>query len=338
MAPSQTTSTRSICAVRLIGVGLILAAGFCTSGCSAIRGQSSQRREACDSFCQRARNAKREGWGDQADLLLNEAVRQRPDDLETRRLLVEAMWECGRQQDAIDECRDLAKTHPRDARLHQRLAVMSWTTGQRANAAQSAERALQLNPTCADALLVKARCQTARRDFEGAVSTYIRLTRCAPDLLDAKLELAEVHVERGNCNQACSILRDVLATTRLSAEQKADAEWKLGLAYASADRWTEAATHLAGAIEKRESESSDWQLVMIARCLAGQDSGGFESSGLLASASHNGVGQESAWTILRDRMLVRGQILAASGTVPPNRGIRDDLSKSALLQPGTAIQ
>ena len=298
-------------------------------GCFAARRQVAERREACDSLCQQARTAKNEGWPDQADLLLNEAVRQRPDDLETRRQIAETMWDCERKQDAVAEFRELAKTHPRDIRLHQRLAVMSWTLDDRDQAAESAERALRLDPSAPVALLVKARSEAARREFDSAVTTYIRLARAAPDLIDAKLELAEVHVERGNSRQACTLLRDVITHPSLTEAQKIDAEWKLGLAYASADRWTESATHLSNSIESRDSTAGDWQLLLTARKLAGQEPGSLPSKAVLVSSQGQTESGNSAWTSLRDRLLNRSETIIGAGNVPAGGVVRADFSKSA---------
>ena len=217
----------------------------------------AERREACDTLCQKARTAKNEGWPDHADLLLNEAVRQRPDDLEARRQIAETMWDCGRPQESIAEYKELIQLHPKDARLHQRLAVLSWTVGQQDQAAQAAEQALRLDPTSPEALLVKGRAEVARKEFDNAVATYIRLVRAAPDLIEAKVELAEVHVERGHSRQACALLREVIALPKLSPILKNDAEWKLGLTYASADRWAEAATHLGNSMPNREASAAD---------------------------------------------------------------------------------
>ena len=330
MRARQPTSARSSSAAKSVRWGIVLVAGCALFGCSAMRRQCAERREACDALCQQARTAKSEGWPDQADLLLNEAVRQRPDDIETRRHLAEAMWDCGRQQDAITEYREIVDTHSGDAKLHQRLAVMSWSAGQRDLAAQSALRALRLDPAAPEALLIKARYEVARRDFDAATATYIRLSRANPDSIDAKLELAEIHVERGHSQQACALLREVIAQTQLTPGQKADAEWKLGLAYASADRWLEASTHLANSIEKRDATSGDWQMLVTAKALAGQETVGIQSKAVMASARQQAETDTSTWSSLRDRLVVRGGLMMSNPDVLANGSvIRADFSKSA---------
>lgn len=315
----------------LVGLGLAVCFAGGLSGCSAMRRQIAERREACSNLCQQARNAKSEGWPDQADLLLNEAARQRPDDLETRRLLADAMWECERHQDALGEYRELTAQYSRDAGLQQRLAMMSWTMGQKELAAQAAERALQLDPTLTDALLIKARYESSRRDFDAAVATYIRLCRAAPDMVDAKLELAEVHLERDCASQACALLREVVASPNLTAAARAEAEWKLGLAYASAERWTEASQHLANALENRDSSGSDWQMVMVARTMAGEPTD-LPSRPVTVAGAQVSEGSPTPWTRLRDRMVQRGGLPGATG-MADSSVIRADFSKTAARMP-----
>jgi tetratricopeptide (TPR) repeat protein len=309
--------------------GIVLVACSVLTGCSAIRRQCAERSKACDSLCQQARVAKNEGWPDQADLLLNEALRQRPADIETRRNLAEAMWDCGRQQEAIAEYSELAQRHPGDARLHQRLAVMYWTTGQPDPAAQSAERALRLNPAGPEALLVKARSEAARHEYDAAVATYIRLSRVAPEMIDAKLELAEIHVQLGHSHQACVLLRDVITRPQLTAAQKADAEWKLGLAYAAADRWSDAATHLENSIGKRNATAADWQVLHVAKNAAGQETVAIPSKAVMASARERTDANSTCWESLRDRLIARDGLVAQPAGVANNNVTRADFSKSA---------
>lgn len=297
-----------------------------------MRRQITERREACDSLCKQAKAAQSEGAPDRADLLLNEAVRQRPDDLETRRHLADAMWDCGRQQDAISEYRELVESHSRDPRLPKRLAEMLWRAGQKDEAAQMADKALRLNPTSTEALLVKARTEAARRELDASVATYIRLTRAAPDLIEAKLELAEVHVERGYSNQACTVLRDVLGNQQLTDALRADAEWKLGLAYASADRWSEAAAHLESSITKRAATGADWQMLFVAKSLAGQDTNDIGARAVLTAGQQSSELDSSAWTNLRDRLVVRGTLIG-NGSVAQGNVVRADFSKSAQVDP-----
>jgi tetratricopeptide (TPR) repeat protein len=197
----------------------------------------------------------------------------------------------------------MIEEYPRDVRLYQRVAIMCWTAGQKDDAVQFADGALRLVPNSEDALLVKARFQAARNDLDGAVATYIRLTNSAPEMTDAKLELAEVHIQRGYPSQACPLLRDVMVQPKLTPAEKSETEWKLGLAYASAGRWTEAANHLTEASSNRDGSADDWQMLVLAKSKAGHNLNGFQSVAARAATNQQASFDQSAWAELRNQLL-----------------------------------
>ena len=304
-------------------------------GCAAIQQRITRRSEKCGSLCEQAREARAQGWPDQAELLLDEAIRHRPKDAETRRQLAEAMWEAGRHAEALDELSELVQLHPHDAQLRTRQATLLWNNKNRAAAAQAADVALRLDPQSIDALFVKARSDAVRGKYEDALASYVRLLQLAPDRLDVRFELAEVHIQRGHPDQACPLLRDSLPTAPSTGEQRTEAEWRLGLAYAAAERWTDAANYLGRAIEQREASDRDWQCLAAAKSLAGQDAGGVRAMARLASARQPDQEPASVWTELRDRVARRGtsegnfgDSLAAGTT--RNGVVRADFSKSAM--------
>ena len=176
-------------------------------------------------------------------------------------------------------------------------------------------------------------CRTAARgEYEHALASYVRLLQLAPDRLDARLELAEVHIRRGQPDQACPLLRDALPAGSSTCEQRADAEWRLGLAYAAAERWTDAANTLGRAIEQREASEMDWQCLAVAKLLAGQDASGVRAMAQLASAHKQGQEPVSVWTELRDRVARRNSPESHSGhelTAGMSRAgvVRADFSK-----------
>ena len=304
-------------------------------GCAAIQQQVTRRSAKCGSLCEQAREARAQGWPDQAELLLNEAIRHRPKDVETRRQLAEAMWEAGRHDEALTELSELVQLHPRDAKLRTQQATLLWNDKNAAAAARAANVALRLDPQSIDALFVKARSDAARGEYEDALASYVRLLQLAPDRLEARFELAEVHIQRGHPDQACPLLRDALPTAQSTCEQRADAEWRLGLAYAAAERWADAANHLGRAIEQREACDRDWQCLAAAKTLAGQDAGGVQAMARLASARQPGLESTTVWTELRDRVARRASSGGHSGDsltagTAHNGVIRADFSKSAM--------
>lgn len=303
-------------------------------GCAAIQQRMSRRSEKCGALCEQAREARAQGWPDQAELLLDEALRHRPKDVETRRQLAEMLWEAGRRDEALTELSELVQLHPHDAKLRSLQATLLWNNQNAVAAARAAEVALRLDPQSIDALFVKARADAARGDYAEALASYVRLLQLAPDRLDARFELAEVHIQRGHPDQACPLLRDALPTAPAPCEQRAEAEWRLGLAYAAAERWTDAAVYLGRAIEQREACERDWQCLAAAKSLAGQDTGGVRAMARLASASNPGREPTDVWTELRDRVARRAPSEGVAGdslTAGTTREgvIRADFSKSA---------
>ena len=303
-------------------------------GCTAIQQRIARRSEKCGSLCEQAREARAQGWPDQAELLLDEAIRHRPKDVETRRQLAKVMWEAGRRDEALEELSELVQLHPHDAKLRTQQATLLWNNQNPSAAARAADVALRLDSQSIDALFVKARSDAARGEYEDALASYVRLLQLAPDRLDARFELAEVHIRRGHADQACPLLRDALPTAPSTCEQRADAEWRLGLAYAAAERWTDAANYLGRAIEQREASDLDWQCLAAAKSLAGQDAGGVRAMARLASARQSGQEPASVWTELRDRVARRGSPGGHSGdslTAGMTRDgvVRADFNKTA---------
>jgi len=183
--------------LRLVGVLVLAWLSVSPMGCVAIQQRISRRSEKCGSLCEQAREARAQGWPDQAELLLNEAIRHRPKDVETRRQLAEAMWEAGRHDEALSELSELVQLHPHDAKLRTQQATLLWSDKNAAAATRAADAALRLDPQSIEALFVKARADAARGEYEDALASYVRLLQLAPDRLDARFELAEVHIQRG---------------------------------------------------------------------------------------------------------------------------------------------
>ena len=306
------------------------------SGCSALQERMTRRSEKCSSLCDQARKAQEQGWPDQAELLLNEALNNRPKDAGTRRQLAEALWRGGRQDDALAELSALVQLHPRDAKLRSQQATFLFENKNLTAAALAAEHALRLDPNSIDALFVKARVDSARGELEPALASYILLTQLAPDRLDAKLELAEVHIRRGNADQACPLLRDATQQPQANREQLADAEWRLGLGYAAAERWADAAATLGRAIEHRNATELDWECLATVRAFAGEDIGGVQAMARMASANQPATESKSLWTELRNQLATRDLAVRRAGDSPTQAFARDgvvpaDFSRTASV-------
>ena len=250
--------------------------------------------------------------------------------------MAEALWRGGRQDDALAELAALVQLHPRDVKLRSQQATFLFETKNLTAAALAAEHALRLDPNSIEALFVKARVDSARGELEPALASYILLTQLVPDRLDAKLELAEVHIRRGNPDQACPLLRDATQQPQVNREQLADAEWRLGLGYAAAERWTDAAATLGRAIEQRNASELDWECLATVRAFAGEDIGGVQAMARMASANQPAAEPKSLWTELRNQLATRDLAARREGNTSTQAFGRDgvvpaDFSRTASV-------
>lgn len=233
---------------------LVLAFG----GCKAWQARSSQRSTQCDALCTQAREARDAGNPERADQFLNEALRQQPSDLETRRRLAETMWTSGRQLEALAQFVALREEYPDEPRLAARVAVLQWEANQHVAAARSAAEALQLDSHSKEALLIKARGEVERGELDEALASYLRLSHESPDNLTILVELGELHLKRGQPERACPLFRTAMSHPQATAKQKIETEWLLGVAYAKNERWSEAIEVLDRLVTVRNSTADDW--------------------------------------------------------------------------------
>lgn len=240
---------------------LVLATSFLCQGCQSFAKRISQRSAECGALCNRAREARDRGNSDQANQLINEALRQKPTDFETRRQLAEVLWNNGRRDEAVAEYGALYAQQPKDAKLASRLAMMQWEANQHSTAANTALAVLNLDPLSKDAWLIKARNEVEQGRLDDALVSYMRLSQVSPDDLTAMIELGDLHLKRGNADRACPLFRTALEHPRSSDEERANVEWLLGVAYAKSERWPIAASVLESAIARRRASAEDWCLV-----------------------------------------------------------------------------
>ena len=242
-------------------------------GCQSLQKRSTQRSAQCGALCAQARAARDEGNSDQANQYINEALRQKPGDSETRRQLAETMWNNGRRTEAIAQFAALCERYPSDAKFAARMAVMQWESHQHSTAASSALSALQLDPQSKEALLIKARVEAEQGDLDGALVSYLRLSQVAPDDLPTLLELGELHLRRGNPDRACPLIRTAMQHPQATPQQRVEIEWLLGVAYSRNERWSAAVAALERAIISRTASADDWCFLAWARMQCGDLTG-----------------------------------------------------------------
>jgi tetratricopeptide (TPR) repeat protein len=290
---------------------LALAVGVPLGGCASVRNRLAHRSEECTQLCDQARQAREEGREGQADELLQAALKRRPTDSQTQLELAEELWSSGRQLAAADVVAKIVAERPDDAGAALRLAKMEYEIGRTA-AAESALRLAMLNdPENPDALRLKAEMAQKRGDADTALATYLQLAQIVPDDLDAQLAMATIYIRRGHADRAAPVLRTVLQHPQATRPQRHDAEWQLGICYAQAERWHDAADALQNAIAHGQPTADDWYRVAYAQSRSGDRSGAQGSLGQALALSPNHLG-----ALDLARTIEAGPSAAAEAVVP----------------------
>lgn len=240
-------------------------------GCQSLREKSARRSAECSDLCSQAAAAHETGRSDEARLLLEEAMRQRPDDTEARTRLAETMWQLGRKEQALAEFSRLAHESRSDVKLLSRYATALCETGQIQEAEVWAQSALSVDPVNADALLVRARCAAQRADYAASLAAYHELLQVAPEHAEARLGMAQVQIARGQPELAAPVLRSLLQHPWSSTLVQHEAEWSLGRAYAAVGRWEDAAPLMERAIAHRAATADDWCQLATAQARCGRN-------------------------------------------------------------------
>ena len=254
--------------------GIIVVIGWpCMTGCQSIQKRLSQESAKCGALCAQAREARERGNAEQANQYIDEALRQKPSDFETRRQLAETMWNSGRRQEAVDEFAALHSEQPKDSKLAARLATMQWETNRRREAAETAEAVLKVDQQSKEAWLIRARHQVAQSEFDDAMASYIHLSQLAPDDVIPMIELAELQLKRGHPDRACPLFRAAMQHPATTPEQQIEIEWLLGIAYTRSQRWSLAVPVLEHAIARRKASAEEWCFLGWTRLQNGDLSG-----------------------------------------------------------------
>jgi tetratricopeptide (TPR) repeat protein len=237
------------------------------TGCSAMR---HQRSAECSRLCDDARRARESGQTEQAHLLLDEALRQRPTDPKTRLEIAEELVSNGRELAAAEELEQLLQEAPDDPRVALQLTEVHLSMGRTEAAAETCQQLLRQDPRSPDGFRLLAEIEGRRGDWPAAMQACQSWLLAEPASVPAQLKLGEVHCRMQQYARAAAILRSVVQTSQATAEQRVEAQWHLGLAYAGQQRWADAADQLIAAAEQRRCTADDWYQLAFAQSKAGR--------------------------------------------------------------------
>lgn len=239
-------------------------------GCAWVRAQAQHRSAECEELCAKADREQQAGRVDQADKLLDEALKKSPRDVETQRQLADSLWQVGRQREALRLLTQIADEHPQDLRLTLQLAERYIELERHEEARNWVESALKTEPSSILAMTLKARIELVEGNDAAALATYQRISQQEAGQAAAILAMGEIHLRRGQPERAAPLLRAALAHPQAKQSERDAAEWELGVAYAQTGRWQDAATTFTAAAGRRTMSSDDWHACAYAAYRAGE--------------------------------------------------------------------
>jgi len=232
------------------GAGFILALGLvaAATGCRlpGREGPVSRGLVRSRQFSQQGVAAIERGRWDQAEPLLAQAVEQCAFDPDARRHYAEVLWHGGQGEEAVLQLEEAIRLSPDDASLHVLLAEKQLAMGSAELARQTANYAIDLEPTLAGAWAVRGRVLRASGRPRQALADSHRALGLAPGERAIQLEIAELHHELNQPQRALAALQS-LADTYPSGEEPRQVLYLQGLAYSALGRWDDAVQSLSAA-------------------------------------------------------------------------------------------
>ncbi len=244
------------------------------------------------------------------------AVRRNPRDCEARLELSDLLVQHGSLDAAAAHLQKLTADSPDDPRSHFRLAQVRYHQQRSDDAEHAVNAALELDPAHTQALLLRGRLQELRQRDNEALATYYRALAADADQVEAPLRIAEIHIRHGRPQLAAPLLRTVLESHKACAAQQAAANWALGQAYATENRWDDAAQSLTLGSQGRVMNGRDWYQLAYACYQSGNSAGANEA---LAESLRLAPQDESATALfaLLNSAPPAAVVHQAGGTVPP---------------------
>src|SRR5262249_49473697 len=129
------------------------------------------------------------------------------------------------------------------------------------------------DPRHARGLLLRGKVEHARRDDERALEDFYLVLAFEPDHNEAKLLIADIHLQQGNAKLAAPLLRSVIDDVEPTNPQQAGAQWLLGGCYAGDEGWSEGAGAGEGGLAGGPGSEDDWNEIAEACWRAGDARG-----------------------------------------------------------------
>jgi tetratricopeptide (TPR) repeat protein len=224
--------------------------------CSTQRQTTTGRSETAEKLSEQARQARDRGDSKSAEYLLTAAVDRNPADCETRLELSELLLAHGSCETAIAHLKRLIAQNPDDPRGYVGLAEALYLLRELEDAEYYLDRALDLEPRHTRGLLLRGKIDQARRHTARALEDYYRVLGFEPDNGEAKMLIAELHLQQNEGQLAAPLLRSIIESGDPGLRPRA--QWLLGQCYRAEGRWSDAARAFEAGIAGRGESASDW--------------------------------------------------------------------------------
>ncbi len=183
----------------------------------------------------------------EAERLLRDVLRSRPDDLNAPLFLARALRVQRKTNDAIDVLQSLRKAHPNFAPVHYEFGMVCMEMGRREQAIDAVRAALKIEPALSNAWLVLGDLLFDAAERVGADQAYMEHIRRSADA--PHIEAAMAALRAGNMADAEDVMRQHLR--KLPGDVAALAV--LGEALARGDEFREAEALLSRCVERAPS-------------------------------------------------------------------------------------
>ena len=154
----------------------------------------------------------------QAEPLLQEAFRLRPNDADIMNKLGSALWELGRPFEAEPLFRSAHELQPDDAEMLNNLGLARWDLGRPSDAAECYRQALQVQPDFLDAQMNLGVVLSDLGHFDEALEWLRGVVQRRPDLADALQNFGMTLARLGKWNEALEYYDRALSVSPNYAE------------------------------------------------------------------------------------------------------------------------
>ena len=160
---------------------------------------------------------------------------------------------------------------PRRSPPYIDLSYLLYEKKQYTDALKNLELGLNLDPTNIRALILKGELEELAGLNGTAIETYHRVLQVDPYNIVSRLKLASLEIKMGEHNRATPILRPICHNNSATIDQRAEAQWLLGIAYGADRRWSDSVASLEQSLKNRKDVTADdWYRVAYACLQDGQ--------------------------------------------------------------------